>query len=538
MPIAPSTSNPTLSRRRSGFITRGRENRAHTPNNEAPRAVRRGHSPDIAPLEDTSTRNDPNTRKKRKPPTVPHVTTHHTRSSKSTRDSVASDEMGIDRPKKGKKPSSAPGNEVEVVVIQDTQTKQKSKRREQSRSRDTLHKTSTKVTDSDDESQDAKTYSGPIATAEYLRMQNELHSLKKHMYHAEKTIRKQGKELDKLRKDLSTAQQTSAEHSTQVEKLKKQARKSDEVISTIEGHMNCLICMDILCRPHGLSPCGHVLCQGCLQEWFRTAPAGDDDMFDDDMDDPVLYRKKICPVCRTVVRSRPIPLFVVKSIAGALQKHKPSPTRQASPPPEDDPWAGIFANSLDDIESEDEDSDDDEFDDDDDLDTWSSDVEGYGSDEDEEQYDGAYVHPRWQPPTVHISPEDYHFLDDLSREELSMLRRGVTLPMMNLFHMRYDHDTGLQAIVDGHNIVHLGWNIRLRQDDESGEDYMDWIVRDIQSRPERWERRDDLVDGSWEAWKLIPEDDDDEEFYLTDSDAWAADLAAVEADDGILSDLL
>lgn len=289
-----------------------------------------------------------------------------------------------------------------------------------------------------------------------------------------------------------------------------------------------------------LSPCGHVLCQTCLQEWFRSAPASDDEMFDDSNPDPLLYRKKICPVCRTVVRARPIPLFVLKNIADLLEKAKGS-NHQISPVPEIDsvdPWAGIFfelASEPSDSEEDDSDDDDDEDEDEDDEDEeegdydddqWSD--EGYGTPDDGEPYEGPYVRPHWSPPTVNVSPDDFPtFVRHLSPTDLSMLSRGATLQMIMLFRMSYSHQDGLRAIVDGSNVVYLGWNVELVPEDENGEEFMEWVTKDMHERPERWEK-EEAPDGTWTARKLVPaeDDEDEEEYYTSDSDVWAADLAA------------
>ena len=75
--------------------------------------------------------------------------------------------------------------------------------------------------------------------------------------------------------------------------------------------------------------------------------------------------------------------------------------------------------------------------------------------------------------------------------------------------MSYDHETGLCAIVDEAHRVYLGWNIDLHPDDPTGEEFMNWIIDDRYDRPQRW-RVLDGRDGSWTAWRLIPEYDDDE----------------------------
>lgn len=253
-------------------------------------------------------------------------------------------------------------------------------------------------------------------------------------------------------------------------------------------------------------------------------------MFDDNSPEALLYRKKSCPVCRANIRTRPIPLFIVKSIAAALEQSKPNATRRDSPAPQDpetsDPWAGIFLEHSegDEGSSDEDESDEDGYDEYEDQ--WSSDNE-YGSGSDDGFYAGDYIYPSWSPPSVHVTPFDYPFLDSMTSEELSMLRRGCTLGMIELFDMHYDHDIGLTADVDG-NTIHLGWNVKLLSGDESGEEFIEWALRDIHDRPDRWEKigSDDGF-GHWEAFRLVPANEDREyETDEQDSDIWAAGIAA------------
>ena len=284
-------------------------------------------------------------------------------------------------------------------------------------------------------------------------------------------------------------------------------------------------------RLNSLSPCGHVLCQTCLQEWFRTAPGNAADMIDDDSPEALLYRKKTCPVCRAIVRTRPIPLFLVKSIATALAQSKPDTPRRESPAPETDtadPWEGIFIDPAneDDSHSEDEDTDEDDYEDPEDQ--WSSDYDyDYGSGSEDDF--SSYAHARWAPPTVNITPFDFSFIGATSPEDLRMLRRGCTPAMIELFSMDYMHHEGLIAHVDG-NALYLGWNITLNDDDETGEEFIDWCLRDIHERPDRWEKVDH-GDGTWSAWKHIPENEDRDYGSDEDSDVWAARMAAEDDDD-------
>lgn len=44
--------------------------------------------------------------------------------------------------------------------------------------------------------------------------------------------------------------------------------KQRETISYIYGQCSCTVCMELVWRPHVLSPCGHVFCARCLIAWF------------------------------------------------------------------------------------------------------------------------------------------------------------------------------------------------------------------------------------------------------------------------------
>ena len=83
-----------------------------------------------------------------------------------------------------------------------------------------------------------------------------------------------------------------------------------------------------------------------------------------------LSRPKSCPCCRAPVNHRPVPVFLVKSVAGVLAKAKDGSSSSrilTSPSPhEGDPWEGLFRNPNNDDERKT--SEDDEDDDDDDED--------------------------------------------------------------------------------------------------------------------------------------------------------------------------
>jgi len=251
-------------------------------------------------------------------------------------------------------------------------------------------------------------------------------------------------------------------------------------------------------------------------------------MYDDDDPDYLMYRLKSCPCCRANVRDRPVPVFIVKSIAVALMKVKAGPsTARASPPlPLDgDPWAGLFPPVGEDEFGEDEDEDgneDDEDDEDvddedeDDYNEWLTAVFPYGSGSEDEQYEGEYISPQWEPPSVDINPTDFEF-EDLDNDELNVLRRGATMEMLDLYQMTYTHTEGLIAHVDDEQL-HLGWNIRLSADDDTGEEFMDYLFKDMLDRPDRWDITES-EDGGRVCRRLVMEDEV-ENYETTDSEVW------------------
>ncbi|KAJ3482832.1 hypothetical protein NLI96_g6710 [Meripilus lineatus] len=546
-PPSSSSGSHGFSHRRTTISSRLRENRTQSliiP----PSSGRRDRSPDlyIHTTDDSNIRSD--TKKRRGALRLASVSqTNQMRISQNL--SVPEESIG-DRGRKGKsrhRPTSQVSEDVDMVSTEEPPARigAKSRKKDRSRSRETAytyHKAQTPLP-SEDEKEDTRSYTGPLAATEYHRMKKEYESMKKSYSIPQ--------ENDRLKKELAATIRSNSEHCTHIEKLRTQTKKSDEVINTIESHMNCHICMDLLHKPCGyvisqsrlrsftltlrfyamyvrLSPCGHVLCQGCLQEWFRSAPAADDEMDDEGMPESLLYRKKTCPVCRTTVLTRPLPLFLVKSISVALEKVKGPVPRAPSPTPETDadPWAGIFferSKGFDDTDEDDDSDDDDDEDEDIYEDPWSDDGDGYGTAEEGDNYEGPYVRPQWSPPSVYVSADDIaEFVTEPTNIELAMLRRGVTVQMMQLFHMSYSHEHGLTALIDGDNVVHLGWNIELLPGDESGEDFMEWVTSDIHERPERWDREDEW-NGRWRAWKLIAADEVDE-YATSDSEAWVADM--------------
>ena len=333
---------------------------------------------------------------------------------------------------------------------------------------------------------------------------------------------------------------------------------------------------------HSLNPCGHVLCLSCLQEWFRKAPPALDDMDadPDELTDPqyVLMRSKTCPSCRAVVKHRPVPIFMIKSVVAAIKKTKPP--RTSSPGSwrnndclNDNPWKGIFTSSEEEPEDGDEDGDDESQaeSDSDDLGVWyrhshsararfeaavegnatsesemeNEEDEGEDNDEDEgdDEYDDEdddvvlYTQQRWAPPSVSIT--DYHLGEEDVPNWEKLLQRGCSWDMLHSFDVSYSHGSGIVVVLrsldhlyasddddddDADDInmyrVFLGWNIALDPDDTDGEDYIQEIIREIKDVPESWEVTPTPgVPFAIDVKRLVAEDEA-EAFNTTDSEAW------------------
>jgi hypothetical protein len=266
----------------------------------------------------------------------------------------------------------------------------------------------------------------------------------------------------------------------------------------------------------------------CLQTWFRQAPLDENAMYDDDPAQ-LVFRRKTCPCCRAVVRSRPIPVFLVKNIVSSLAKakgqHSPSSynrySNRSSPSVDGDPWEGLFPCPEDDDSDQDYGVSDEDFDDASDEEDSEIEWNSFGtrSRSDEEPY-REYASPLWEPPTVRIRPEDI-----VDPRHLSMLRRGVTEAMIEKYDMQYTHDEGLIAVVDdGEHVcrIYLGWNITLREEDRTGKEYIGSALDGIYDRTFAW-HVEDLPDGGWVARRLMPVGE--VEVYDSDAvtDAWTDD---------------
>jgi len=66
--------------------------------------------------------------------------------------------------------------------------------------------------------------------------------------------------------------------------------------------------------------------------------------------------------------------------------------------------------------------------------------------------------------------------------------------------------------------LYLGWNIRLSADDDTGEEFMDYLFKDMLDRPERW----DITEGEegGRACHRLAMEDEMENYETTDSEVW------------------
>jgi len=85
-----------------------------------------------------------------------------------------------------------------------------------------------------------------------------------------------------------------------------------------------------------------------------------------------------------------------------------------------------------------------------------------------------------------------------------------------LYQMTYSHADGLIAHVDDGDQLYLGWNIRLSADDDAGEEFMDYLYKDMLDRPERW----DITEGDGRICHRLVAEDEVETYDTTDSELW------------------
>ncbi|KAF9242316.1 hypothetical protein BU15DRAFT_72848 [Melanogaster broomeanus] len=115
-----------------------------------------------------------------------------------------------------------------------------------------------------------------------------------------------------------------------VARLTRELKSKNDLIASHQALLNqvqqavtCQICLDLMYKPYGLAPCGHLACYSCLVQWFNALPP------DNRPVPPAIVRKKTCPHCRAVVRERPIEIPVPIDPPENLNANS-------------DPWKDIF----------------------------------------------------------------------------------------------------------------------------------------------------------------------------------------------------
>ncbi|CAE6470639.1 unnamed protein product [Rhizoctonia solani] len=133
----------------------------------------------------------------------------------------------------------------------------------------------------------------------------------------------------------------------EIERLRSQLEQKNQIISrhestieTVQNSVHCPICLDPLWKPFVVVPCGHMACQGCLISWFTSPPPGAADQ----PDDRPRQKRKTCPHCRGLVKSRPVEVYGLGGVVTTLHPQPPSQSTSngdTSVAPAD-PWADIF----------------------------------------------------------------------------------------------------------------------------------------------------------------------------------------------------
>lgn len=176
------------------------------------------------------------------------------------------------------------------------------------------------------------------------------------------------REIARLKEQLATQRHLLERHQTH--------------LTHVQQSLTCQICLDLLHKPYALAPCGHITCYGCLVRWFTATPdhptqnqnldpaaaaAAPPEAGQENPEQEVthllnglrrnqhVYKRKTCPLCRAVVTARPVEVFGVKGMVGALVRSAlvdlPAPLPIAGSSTDDignanpanaDPWKNIF----------------------------------------------------------------------------------------------------------------------------------------------------------------------------------------------------
>lgn len=265
------------------------------------------------------------------------------------------------------------------------------------------------------------------------------------------------------------------------------------------------------------------------------------DIDPEDFDDPqyIMNRQKSCPCCRATVLHRPVPVFLIKSVATTMIKAKGPGHTAASPVSRADgsstvesadPWEGLFPDDEDMVGLE----EDYEFDeeeaaympwmlgaigdsDDDGYDSYASaEDESMGEDEDDGSDAGSYyVSPIWERPTVYYRGGSRH-----DSSFIKMIRRGCSRDMINAYGMTYTHSEGLIVYVRSLDPdveveafreadraamirIFVGWNVHREPADRAGHSFVNDLLHEFRDHPNRFLPVPRANVGQWDVKVLI-----------------------------------
>ena len=160
------------------------------------------------------------------------------------------------------------------------------------------------------------------------------------------------------------------------------------LLTSMLPSLTCQICLLLMSRPFALAPCGHVSCHACLVSWFSNEPGTLGQAAPPAADapnangpatnaadnaapaaaapaapavppfvEPIVRKKKTCPQCRAVVRERPVEVWSIKDMVGAVVRsgladpesvpidlREDAASGGANDASAADPWNDIFPN--------------------------------------------------------------------------------------------------------------------------------------------------------------------------------------------------
>lgn len=122
--------------------------------------------------------------------------------------------------------------------------------------------------------------------------------------------------------------------------------------------------------------------------------------------------------------------------------------------------------------------------------------------------DGEWTTPRWESPrfesnAVDVAEQELALLERPRAMVIALIRRGATKEMISLYHLTYDHESGI--VVNGRDAnIHLGWNISRNANDADGRVFMKAVMDEIKDHPQRFLIHNSLPRGKPCIVRLVP----------------------------------